>query len=176
MARDFHRRIAGMFEDLAQVMMMALVILAVFAVIPPPKAHAADDDQFLNASRGIGSRLISAQLATITMAAGATTQGTITVPAGSWIRAIKAEVPTAFTGSPTNINLRAGSTAAGNDIMADTDVKAAGHFSGTMVAGWDATGSAATAAYTINFQIATVGGTSPVGTVYVFVDYVAPVR
>ena len=172
---DMHFRRA-MKRAMDDVFHLALMVLAIALLVVVPRAHAADDDQFLNASRGIGSRLISAQMATITMAAGATTQGTITVPAGSWIRAIKAEVPTAFTGTPTNINLRAGSTAAGNDIMADTDVKAAGHFAGTMVAGWDATGSAATAAYTINFQIATVGGTSPVGTVYVFVDYVAPVR
>jgi hypothetical protein len=139
-------------------------------------AKAATDDQYLNAIRGLGSRLTSVQMVPITMVAGATTQATITVPYGSWIRAIKAETGTAFTGSPTNINLTAGSTAAGTDIMAATDIKAAGHFTGTIVAAFDVTNAAATAAYTVNLQIAAVGGTTPAGTVYVYVDYAAPVH
>ena len=163
----------NLFQELAGLLMLALVLAAFFAV---PRAHAADEDQFLNASRGAGSRVISLQQAPIVMAAGATTQASITVPAGSYIRTIKVETPAAFTGSPTNINFRAGSTAAGNDIVADTDVKAAGHFTGTMVAAFDVTAAAANAAYTVNFQIAAVGGTNPAGTVYVFLDYAAPVR
>ena len=170
MAGNYQSRRRGVGLALVAAASMAM---AVSAVRP---AQAADEDQYLNAGRGVGSQLVSLQRLTLTMAAGATTQGTITVPAGTFIRTIRAETGTAFTGAPTNINLRAGSTAGNNDIMTDTDIKAAGHFTGTVVAGFDVTNAAANGPYTMNFQIAAVGGTNPAGTVYVFVDYAAPVR
>ena len=173
MADKLFSRRAGVLEGLCTLLVLLAAMVAFSA---PPAAFAADEDQYLNAGRGIGSRLMSLQMVPITMAAGATTQATITLPAGSYIRAIKAETAVAFTGTPTNINLTAGSTAGGTDIMAATDVHTVGHVTGTIVAGFDVTNATAAAAYTINFQIVNVGGTNPAGTVYVYVDYAAPVR
>lgn len=106
----------------------------------------------------------------ITMVAGATVSGSFVVPEGSWLAAIKAEVATAFTGSPTNINLRIGSAAAGQQVVADTDVKAVGHVACTIVAAFDCIAGITTYFY----QLAINGGTNPAGTVNVRVDYFPP--
>jgi len=111
-----------------------------------------------------------AQIVPVTMAAGATTQATITVPIGSALGAIRAEVATAFTGSPTNINLTVGTAAAGAQVVAATDVKAQGHIACTIVSTFDSV--AGTDVYYL--QIAAVGGTNPAGTVNVVLTYHPP--
>ena len=120
-----------------------------------------------NERGGVATRTLTRTFATLTMAAGATASGSISVPAGSHLNSVKAETATAFTGAPTNINLRVGTAAAGQQVVADTDVKAQGHVNGTVVAAFDAIAGAAT----YFLQIAAVGGTSPAGSVVVAIDY-----
>ncbi len=122
------------------------------------------------AGAGTPARALAAQNLALTMAAGATTSGSITVPEGSWLAGIRVEVATAFSGSPTNINFRAGTAAAGQQVVADVDVKAQGHFSSTIVAAFDST----TGATTYYFQIAANGGTNPAGTAVVHLSYYPP--
>lgn len=120
----------------------------------------------------ISARRRYAQVTALTMAAGATTSGSVSIPAGSWPIALRLETATAFTGSPTNINFRAGNTAAGQQLVADVDVKAQGHINATIVAAYDTIGNTDT---TIYYQIAAVGGTNPAGTVNVILEYYPPV-
>lgn len=108
---------------------------------------------------------------TLTMAAGATVQGTITVPAGSELSAVQARVGTLFSGSPTNINLSLGTAAAGAQVVANTDIKAVGNFNPTIAAAFDTTG--ATTVYHV--QLAAVGGTNPAGSATVYLNYFPPV-
>lgn len=166
----FSRR-AGVREGLLTLLLLATLVVAFLAPVAP--ARAATEDQFLNALRGIGSRLRSAQVMPLTMVAGATVSGSVSLPVGSWIQAVKFETPTAISGSPTNINCRVGTAAAGQEVVADTDAKAQGHITATMVAAFDVVGNNASAVFG---QCAAVGGTNPAGTVNVVVDYSAPVR
>ena len=112
------------------------------------------------------------QLVSLTMTAGATVSGQMNLPAGSWLDAVKLETPAAFSGAPTNVNVRVGSAAAGQQVVADVDAKAQGHIAATIVSTLDAVGGAPTVLY---FQAAAVGGTSPAGTVNVLVHYRPPV-
>lgn len=112
------------------------------------------------------------QLVSLTMAGGATVSGAVSLPAGAWLDAIRLETPAAFTGSPTNINVRCGSAAAGQQVVADVDAKAQGHIAATLVSSLDAVGGVPTILY---LQAAAVGGTSPAGTVNVLVHYRPPV-
>lgn len=64
----------------------------------------------------------------LTMAAGATTDLNVTMPSGAIVLGYTAETQVAFTGSPTTINLRMGSTVGGAQYVADTDVKAQGWY------------------------------------------------
>lgn len=126
------------------------------------------------AKRGgsIAARELYARAVTLTMAAGATVSDSLTLPEGAWLEGIQAEVATAITGTPTNINLRVGTAAAGQEVVADTDVKAQGHFNTTIVASFDKQ----TGATTYYFRLAAVGGTNPAGTVNVIVKFWAAPR
>ena len=112
------------------------------------------------------------QLVSLTMTAGATVSAMVSLPAGAWLDAIRLETPAAFSGSPTNINVRCGSAAAGQQVVVDVDAKAQGHIAATIVAGLDAVNGVPTTLY---FQAAAVGGSSPAGTVNVLVHYRPPV-
>lgn len=122
------------------------------------------------AGAGASTRALASQNVAVTMAAGATASGSITVPEGSWLHGIRAETATAFSGTPTNINLRVGTAAAGQQVVADVDVKAQGHVAATIVAAFDSV----TGATTYYYQIAATGGTNPAGTVNVRFEYWAP--
>lgn len=132
----------------------------------------ATEDRFMNEKRGAGSRFHSMVPVTLTMAAGATATGTVTVPYGTILSSISAHVLTAFTGSPTNINFSVGTTAAGVDVVAAVDLKAQGRTTTTLVAGFDNCTGTTTTYY---LTLAAVGGTNPAGTLYAFVNIVAPV-
>jgi hypothetical protein len=129
-------------------------------------------DQFYADKRGPGAHVHVAQSLSLTMAAGATASGSLSLPSGSWLASVRFETATAFSGSPTNINARCGTAAAGQQVVADVDVKAQGHSQATIVAAFDVQGAAGTTYY---FQIAAVGGTSPAGTVVAVVSYYAPI-
>lgn len=107
---------------------------------------------------------------TLTMVAGATASDVMDLPLGSRLHGIRAVNTTAFTGSPTNINARVGSAAAGQQFVADVDLKAAASTALTVV-GSAAVLSLATSLY---FQIAASGGTNPAGAITFMVTYTIP--
>ena len=110
----------------------------------------------------------------LVMSAGATVQGQINLPAGAQRLMVAFETATAFTGAPTNINVRAGLTAGGQEIVADTDAKAQGHVAGTIANTLNQTAVAANGVTPIYLQCAANGGTAPSGTVSVYVGYAVP--
>ena len=107
------------------------------------------------------------KIVNMTMAGGVTVSDMIRLPAGAVLRGVNFEVPVAFSGSPTAMNLRVGTALAGAQVMADTDVKAQSHGTGTVVAAFDAVGSFAGVETDLYLQLAASGGTTPAGTVYV---------
>lgn len=119
----------------------------------------------------VAARALHAQALPLTMVAGATVSASITLPANAWLSTIQFETATAISGAPTNINARTGTAAAGQQVVADVDVKAQGHVTGTIVAALDKQGFAATGPTTLFFQLAAVGGTSPAGTVNAIIHY-----
>lgn len=121
---------------------------------------------------GASGRMFASQFITLTMVAGATTKGSVSIPTGATGLSVGYANGTAFTGSPTNINLTIGSTDGGAEIMAALDVKAAGNSAGTFVAANSAL--VITPPSTVYAQIAAVGGTNPAGTVQVRVSYYLP--
>lgn len=123
-----------------------------------------------NQRGGVSTRTMTRAFKTLTMAAGVTVSDSITVPAGSHLNSVKAETGAAFTGTPTNINLRVGSAATGQQVVADVDVKAQGHVAATVVSSFDAIAST----ITYYLQLAANGGTSPAGSVTVCIDYFPP--
>jgi len=135
----------------------------------------ANESQYMAQIEGgaIAARTRYGQTAALTMAAGATVSGQMSLPAGSWITTIRAETAAAFSGAPTNINLRVGNVAAGQQLMADTDVKGQGEIIGTIPAAYDRMNNNDA---TLFFQIAAVGGASPAGTCNMLVEYFPPVR
>ena len=135
----------------------------------------ATENSFLNnARRGQGSRLNSTQLIALTIAGDGTVTGFAPLPAGSWLKGVSIETPAAITGSPSNANVTVGSTSGGSDIVAAVNAAAQGHVAATIAAAFDkVNGLAATG--TVFAQVVTAGGTSPAGTIYVLVDYSAPV-
>lgn len=127
----------------------------------------------LSRKTGPGGRDIVALVSTLTMVAGANVVGSLNLPAGSILKSIDVENGTAFTGAPTNINFRAGTATDGSgvDVIADTDIKAAGHFRPSLVAAFNAVLAAATPIY---FRLAATGGTSPAGAATVIITFCPP--
>ena len=136
------------------------------------------DNQAIFTAAGAGDRtaVLSdyTKIVTMTMAAGVTVSATFQIPAGAVLRSFISDVPTAFSGSPTNINASLGTAAAGAQIVAATDIKAQGHTTLTTVSTFDNVGYAASAVQTVYLQLAAVGGTNPAGTAYIRVGYSVP--
>jgi hypothetical protein len=110
----------------------------------------------------------------LTMVAGAQVNLQINLPPNAQRITVALETPTAFSGTPTNINCRVGLTNGGQEIVADTDVKAQGHIAGTIAAALNQTNLAATGVTPVYLQLAAVGGTNPAGTCSVYVGYAVP--
>jgi hypothetical protein len=110
----------------------------------------------------------------LVMSAGVAVQAQITLPANAQRLMVAFETPTAFSGTPTNINARVGLTAGGQDIVADTDVKAQGHVAGVINAALNQTAVAVNGLTSVYLQCAANGGTAPAGTVSVYVGYAVP--
>lgn len=108
------------------------------------------------------------------MAAGAEVQKPITLPPGAILTSVVTDVPTAISGSPTNINFKVGTSSdySGAQVVAAADIKAQGHTTHTIVAGFDKQLSA-TGKTTVYLDLAAVGGTNPAGTVRAFINYCA---
>lgn len=98
--------------------------------------------------------------------------GTFVQPAGSVLKRISIDTPTAIPGSPSNTNLRIGSAANGQQYVADVDVKAQGWINATVV--YAARNAAASTDTTFHFTVASSGGTTADqdGIVYLYVEYV----
>lgn len=118
----------------------------------------------------------SRQLITLVVSGNSTVKAQAILPTGSIFRGITWDTPVAITGTPTTCNVRVGTADAGQQVVADVDLKAQGHSSSTIVAALDKVGGFSTADTTLFLQVVTAGGTSSAGTIYGFVDYDAPVR
>lgn len=135
----------------------------------------ATENKFINDQlRGVGSRIASNQVLTLTVAGNTTVSGTLLIPDGSWIDAVTLETPTAISGTPTTCNVSIGTAAAGAQIVAAVDAKAQGHIATTIVAGLDKI-AGFVGLNTVYAQVVTAGGTSSAGNIYVRVSYSAPV-
>lgn len=112
----------------------------------------------------------SASVTTAIMAAAS-----VTLPAGTHVRAIDLVTPTAFTGSATNMNLTAGSEYLGAEFIATVDVKAQGKITATLVnAGLAALFNSTGTPVVIWAQVLNNAGTNPVGTVILEISYSPP--
>lgn len=97
--------------------------------------------------------------------------GTFTMPAGAFADHYYIETPTAIPGTPTNVNFRMGSSANGQQYIADVDVKAQGVVNATIVY------AGRNPAETVHYTVASSGGTASAqdGTINLFVVYAIPV-
>ena len=104
---------------------------------------------------------------TVTIENGAAA-GTFTLPPGTFIQHLWAETPVAIPGTPTNVNLRLGSAANGQQYVADVDVKAQGLINTTVLY------AGRNPATTVHFTVASSGGTaaSQDGVVTLRISYV----
>jgi hypothetical protein len=135
----------------------------------------ATENSFLNnARRGIGSRLNSTLVIALAVNGDSTVTGSVPVPAGSWLKSVTIETPTAISGSPTSANVSVGITSGGSDIVAAVNAASQGHIAATIATGFDKVNGLA-ANGTVFAQVVTAGGTSPAGTINVLVDFAAPV-
>lgn len=106
---------------------------------------------------------------TITNGAAA---GTFKVPHGAVVTEIYRETPTTIPGTPTNTNLRLGSSSNGQQYVADVDVKAQGFAALTTL--YAARNAAAAKGATFHYTVASSGGTAADqdGQVVLYVEYV----
>lgn len=133
--------------------------------------------KFIGGKLGAGTapKLLCSKEVTFTVSGNSTlSDSTFIMPAGSTLHSITLETPTAISGTPTSCNVRFGSAAAGQQIVADVDAKAQGHIAATIVAGFDKVGAASAADYTIYGQCVTAGGTASAGTITAIINYAAP--
>jgi hypothetical protein len=139
----------------------------------------ATEDQYMSALRGAGDGIPAKVRVTkkvnFIVAGSTTVSATVVLPAGSDFRAIAGDTPVAITNAPTSCLFRAGTAAAGQQVVADVDMKAQGHFACTIVAALDKGGMAALANTTIYLAVTTIGA-SAAGTIEIFVEYDAPVN
>ncbi len=110
----------------------------------------------------------------LVMTAGGTVSAQINLPANAQRLMVMFETPAAFSGSPTNIYTRVGLTSGGQEIVADSDVKAQGHLAGTIATALNQTAITANGVTPVYLQCTANGGTAPAGTVSVYVGYAVP--
>ena len=130
-----------------------------------PGAYTAAPSFSFAACAGLSGA--SASVTTAIMAAASWTP-----PPGTAIHEIKTFTPTAFTGSPTNMNLTVGSEYLGAEYVATVDVKGQGVISNTLVGAGLAALLNMTG--TIWAQVINNAGTNPVGTAMVEILYAPP--
>lgn len=119
---------------------------------------------------GAGNRVDQTKVVTANLVNGAAS-GTFTLPSGAFMTSIAADTPVTIPGTPTTENLRVGTAAAGQQVVADVDVKTQGYIQLTLLyAGRASTG------LTYFYTITPTGGTagSQVGAVNLIVKYLAP--
>lgn len=113
----------------------------------------------------------------LVMAAGAEVKQQVDLPSGAILTSVVTDVPTAISGSPTNINFKVGTASdySGGQVVAAADIKAQGHTTHTIVAAFDKQ-LGSTGKNSLYLDLAAVGGTNPAGTVRAYVNYLAPVN
>lgn len=113
----------------------------------------------------------------LVMAAGAEVQQEVDLPSGAILTSVVTDVPTAITGSPTNINFKVGTASdySGGQVVAAADIKAQGHTTHTIVTAFDKQ-LGSTGVNKLYLDLAAVGGTNPAGTVRAYVNYAAAVN
>lgn len=111
----------------------------------------------------------SASVTTAIMAAASWTP-----PPGTTLHRYSTFTPTAFTGSPTNMNLTIGTEYLGAEFVASVDVKAQGKVDHTLVGSGIASAMGAAFNGTVWAQVINNAGTNPVGTAYVEIYYSPP--
>lgn len=106
------------------------------------------------------------QTVEITVTNGASA-GTFTPATGAKVAHYYIETPVAIPGTPTNTNLRIGSSANGQQYVADVDVKAQGWIDATVVY------AGRNPASTVHYTVASTGGTAADqdGTILLHVEY-----
>lgn len=131
--------------------------------------------QLTRQGAGIAAMNVVSKAVTLTVNGNTTlSDSSVVLPAGSVFHSISLDTPTAITGTPTSCLFRAGTAAAGQQIVADVDAKAAGHIATTIVAALDNVAGFSAADTTIFLQLVTSGGTSSAGPINVRVNYAAP--
>lgn len=128
-------------------------------------------DATLTQASTIGGNAIVAQdKVTVTVVNGAAA-GTFTMPTGAFVDHYYIETPVAIPGTPTNTNIRLGSSANGQQYVADVDAKAQGVINATIVY------AGRNPATTVHYTVASSGGTAgdQDGTIYIHVVYSVPV-
>lgn len=116
-----------------------------------------------------GAQFVGNLLVTATLVGGAAA-GTVTLPTGAVVTDVFLETPVTIPGTPTNTNLRIGSSANGQQYVADVDVKTQGWIGSTLLyPGRNPVG-------VINYTIASTGGTaaSQVGNILLHFEYIVP--
>lgn len=98
--------------------------------------------------------------------------GTFELPRGSVVTEVYRDTPTTFPGTPTNTNLRLGSSSNGEQYVADVDMKAQGFSALTVL--YAMRSAAATADATVHYTVASSGGTAADqdGNIVLLVEYV----
>jgi hypothetical protein len=114
------------------------------------------------------------QVVPITMAAGAQTDATFSIPEGSKFVRFQWATGAAFSGSPTNINLTVGSAVAGAQYVAAVDVKAQTAPTAAALVASGAADLISAPNQTWHATLTAVGGTNPAGTCNLLVEYTPP--
>lgn len=100
-----------------------------------------------------GVQPIRSKTTTITVVDGVAS-GTVTLPSGRYCTGMQVETPTTIPGTPTNINIKIGSSAGGSQYVADTDVKTQGVVDLTLLY------AARNPATTVHYTVTQSGGTA----------------
>jgi hypothetical protein len=127
----------------------------------------------LQARQGLGSRPLAKQLISLVVAGTGTVTGTCPIIPGSWLSTVQIETNAAISGTPTTCNVRIGTTAAGQDVVADVDCKGAADLTATVVAALDRINGLANI-NTLFAQVVTTGGTAPAGPINITIAYNPP--
>jgi hypothetical protein len=129
-------------------------------------------EQKAESKRGGQARV--GQIVPLTMAAGATTDVTFTLPVGSRFVGFSWSTPAAFSGSPTNIYLTVGTSSGDQSYVANTDVKAKTAKTVCTLVGAGAADLDSAPSQTWHATLTANGGTSPAGTCNLLVEYTCP--
>jgi hypothetical protein len=128
-------------------------------------------DALVTSEATVGGDSITIQKKVVVTVVNGAAAGTFTMPAGAFVDHYYIETPTAIPGTPTNTNVRLGSSANGQQYVADVDAKAQGVIVATTLY------PGRNPATTVHYTVASSGGTASAqdGTINLLVVYAVPV-